>query len=74
MEPTFANILWVVIAAIEIPTVVVRMFMTPSPLRLLMALSIPGLIILGAIINAIYNRLTTGHMLDAPPRRQVPRH
>ena len=74
MEPTFANILWVVIAAIEIPMVVVRMFMTPSPLRLSMALAIPALIILGAAINAIYNWLTTGHMLDAPPRRHARRH
>lgn len=69
VETSFARILWTGIFAIEIPLVIVRMFMTPSPLRLSISLSIPGLIILGAIANAIYNLITTGHALEAPPRR-----
>lgn len=74
MEATFANILWTGIAAVEILLVVARMFMTPGPVRLSMALAIPGLIILGALVNALYNLVTTGHMLESPPRRRAPRH
>ena len=74
MEPRFATFLWAVIAAIELVLVFGRIFLQPGPVRLSMSLSIPLLFILGAVINAIYNRVTTGHILDAPPRRQVPRH
>ena len=73
VEPSFARILWTGIFAIELPLVVVRMFMTPSPLRLSLSLAIPGLIILGAITNAIYNFFTTGHALEAPPPRRTSR-
>jgi hypothetical protein len=69
---TFSNILWLTIAAVEAVLVTARMFMHPSPLRLTFALLIPVLIILGAIANAIYNRLTLGHAIDdfpAPRRR-----
>ena len=74
MKASFANVLWTAIAAVEILLVVIRIFLPPSPIRLSMGLSIPGLIILGAIVNAIYNLVTTGHMLEAPPRRPSPRH
>jgi hypothetical protein len=69
VDPSFARILWTGIFAIELPLVVVRMFMTPGPLRLSMSLAIPGLIILGAVTNAVYNLVTTGHALESPPRR-----
>jgi len=74
VKASFANVLWTAIAAVEILLVVIRIFLPPSPIRLSMGLSIPGLIILGAIVNAIYNLVTTGHMLEAPPRRPSPRH
>ena len=73
MEPSFARILWTGIFAIEIPLVVLRMFMVPGPLRLWMSLAVPALIILGALTNAIYNLVTTGHALESPPPR-VSRH
>lgn len=74
MKFNFPTILWAAIAVAELLLVVARMFLPPSPIRLSMGLSIPGLIILGAIANAIYNRFTTGHMLEAPPRPQMRRH
>ncbi len=70
MELNFANILWAAIAVIDVALVAVRMVLEPGPVRLSVALSIPGLIILGALINAIYNRITTGHMLESPPPRR----
>jgi len=70
VELTFANLLWAVIGVIEIMLVTVRMFLAPGPFRILVALTIPGLIILGAVADAIYNHITTGHALDAPPPRQ----
>lgn len=70
MEFTFANVLWAVIGGIEIVLVTVRMFLAPGPLRIAVALAIPGLIILGAAADAIYNTLATGHPLDPPPRRK----
>ncbi len=70
MEFTFTNLLWAVIAGIEIVLVTVRMFLAPGPFRISIALAIPGLIILGAVVNAIYNTITTGHPLDAPPPRR----
>jgi len=73
MEFGFATILWVVIGAIEMFLVVARFVLEPSPIRLSIALSIPALLILGAAINAVYNRLTTGHMLEGPPRRSASR-
>ncbi len=69
MEPSFAKILWTGIVAIELALVVARMFLFPGPLRLLISLSIPGLIIVGALTNAIYNLITTGHALESPPQR-----
>jgi hypothetical protein len=35
-----------------------------------MTFSIPVLLIIGAVVNAIYNRITTGRMLESPPRRR----
>ena len=64
----FVTILWSVILAAGVALVTAQAFMAPGPVRLSMRLSIPGLIILGAIVNAIYNRITIGHMLDDPPR------
>jgi hypothetical protein len=73
LELTFTNVLWAAIAGAEIILVILRMFTPPGPQRLVMAIGIPALIIVGAIINAIYNRLTTGHVLDEPgPRRHHP--
>ena len=46
--------------------------MSPGPVRLSFAFMIPALIILGAIANAIYNRITIGHALDDIP--PVKRH
>ncbi len=63
----FSNLLWVAIAVIEAALVTARIFLHPGPVRLAMALLIPALIILGAIINAIYNRLTIGHVMDDLP-------
>lgn len=73
MELTFATVLWAAIAVVECLLVVGRIFLQPGPVRLSMALSIPTLIILGAAANAIYNRITTGHMLEAPPRQRSQR-
>lgn len=72
MRIGFVTILWTVILAIGVALVTARAFMQPGPLRLSMTLSIPVLLILGAIVNAIYNRITTGHMLESPPRRRSP--
>jgi hypothetical protein len=67
----FSNLLWVAIAIIEAALVTARIFIHPGLVRLSMALLIPSLIILGAIINAIYNRLTIGHAVDdLPPGKQ----
>jgi hypothetical protein len=63
----FTNILWLAIAVLEALLVTARMFMHPGPVRLTFALLIPLLIILGAIANAIYNRITTGHAIDDLP-------
>jgi hypothetical protein len=65
--PTFSNVLWLAIAVIEAFLVTVRILLPPGPARLSMSLSIPALIILGAIANAIYNRITIGHALDDLP-------
>jgi hypothetical protein len=70
----FPTLLWAAIAVLELVLVVARMFLLPSPLRLAMGLSIPGLILLAAIANAIYNRLTTGHMLEGSPGPHLRRH
>jgi hypothetical protein len=70
----FPTLLWVAIAVLELVLVVARMFLSPSPIRLAMGLSIPGLILLAAIANAIYNRLTTGHMLEGTPRPHLRHH
>ena len=67
MELNFTNILWAGIGAVELFLVIARIFLHPGPVRLTMALAIPGLIILGAVANAIYNRFTIGHMLEPPP-------
>jgi len=64
---TFTNILWLAIAVLEAFLVTARMFMHPGLVRVTFALLIPFLIILGAIVNAIYNRITTGHMMDDWP-------
>jgi hypothetical protein len=68
----FTNVLWLAIAAIEVVLVTARLFMPPGPVRLSFAFMIPTLIILGAIANAVYNRVTTGHALDDIP--PVKRH
>ncbi len=70
MELTFTNVLWAAIASIEIILVVLRILTPLGPQRVIMAVSIPALIILGAIINAIYNRITIGRILDEPPPRE----
>lgn len=74
MKPTFATFLWTGIGIAEMLLVTARMFLPPGPLRLSMSLSIPGLIILGAAVNAIYNRITTGRALEAPSREKIPRY
>jgi hypothetical protein len=63
----FSNVLWLTIAVLEALLVTARMFMHPGPVRLAFALLIPFLIIVGAIANAIYNRVTLGHALDDFP-------
>jgi hypothetical protein len=63
----FTNMLWLAIAVLEALLVTARMFLPPSLLRLSFALMIPCLIILGAIVNAIYNRITTGHAIETLP-------
>ncbi len=72
MTLNFTNILWLAIAVLEAFLVTARMFMHPGPWRLTFALLIPLLIILGAIVNAIYNRITIGHAIDDLPA--VKRH
>ncbi len=67
MTLSFSNILWLAIATLEVLLVTARMLMHPGPVRLMFALLIPLLIILGAIANAIYNRITTGHAIDDLP-------
>ncbi|HEY1504642.1 MAG TPA: hypothetical protein VGF92_10105 [Stellaceae bacterium] len=67
MTLNFTNILWLAIAAIEALLVTARMFMHPGPVRLTFALLIPLLIIVGALVNAIYNRITIGHAIDDLP-------
>lgn len=64
---SFSNILWLAIAVSEIFLVTARMFMERGPMRLTFALLIPLLIIVGAIVNAIYNRVTIGHAIDDLP-------
>jgi len=66
VDLTFSNVLWSSIAVIEVFLVAARIVLHPSPLRLAMAFLIPLLIILGAVANAIYNRIKTGHALDDP--------
>jgi hypothetical protein len=63
----FTNILWLAIAVLEVFLVTARMFLHPGLVRLSFALLIPLLIIVGAIANAIYNRITTGHAIDDLP-------
>ena len=63
----FSNLLWVTIAVMEAALVTARIFLHPGIIRLSMALLIPSLIILGAIVNAIYNRITIGHAVDDLP-------
>jgi len=63
----FTNLLWLTIGVAEALLVTARIFLHPSLLRLSLALLIPGLIILGAILNAIYNRLSAGHAMDDLP-------
>jgi hypothetical protein len=65
--PNFGNVLWVAIAVIEVFLVTVRLLLPPGPARLSLSLSIPALLILGAVANAIYNRVTQGHALDDLP-------
>jgi hypothetical protein len=72
LEVNFTNLLWAVIAASDVALVVLRMFIPRGPLRLSMALAIPALIILGAVVNAIYNRVKTGHALNDPPVAKSP--
>jgi hypothetical protein len=67
LDLTFTNVLWAAIAAIEIILVVLRILTPLGPQRVIMAVSIPALIILGAVVNAIYNRITIGRALDEPP-------
>jgi hypothetical protein len=67
LELNFTNLLWAFIAAVDVALVIARMFIERGPLRLSMALAIPALIIVGAIINAIYNRVKTGHALNDLP-------
>ncbi|HEY3918114.1 MAG TPA: hypothetical protein VGL83_09990 [Stellaceae bacterium] len=67
MALNFTNLLWLAIAAIEVVLVTARMFLRPGPVRLFFAFMIPCLIIVGAIANAIYNRVTTGHAIDDIP-------
>lgn len=74
MEFNFPTILWSLILVVEAGLVMARFLLEPSPIRLSIALSIPALLILGAAANAIYNRITTGHMLEGPPRRRATRH
>lgn len=72
MVLNFTNLLWIAIAVVEAVLVTARIFLHPSLLRLSLALMIPALIILGAIVNAIYNRLTIGHAVDNwPPSKQT---
>jgi hypothetical protein len=66
----FVTVLWTVILAIGVALVAARAFLQPGPLRLSMTFSIPVLLIIGAVVNAIYNRITTGRMLESPPRRR----
>ncbi|HKT17573.1 MAG TPA: hypothetical protein VJR47_05995 [Stellaceae bacterium] len=73
MNAGFATILWTTIILADIALAVARVFMSRGPLRLSFALAIPVLILLGALINAIYNRITTGSALGGPPRRPFPR-
>lgn len=75
MEPGFAVYLWASVFFVDALLLIARMFLEPGPLRLSLSLSIPLLLILGALINAIYNRIVTGNIFDAPPpRRRIPRH
>lgn len=67
MVLNFTNVLWLAIAVLEALLVTVRILLPPSLIRLSCSLMIPFLIILGAIVNAIYNRLTTGHAIDELP-------
>lgn len=67
MALNFTNVLWVAIAVLEALLVTARMFLSPGVVRLSFALMIPCLIILGAIVTAIYNRVTTGHAIDDLP-------
>jgi hypothetical protein len=68
----FSNVLWLTIAVLEAVLVTVRMFLHPGTLRLSLALMIPLLFILGAIVNAIYNRITIGHAIDDLPPTKHP--
>jgi hypothetical protein len=68
----FTNVLWLTIAVLEAVLVAVRMFLHPGPVRLSLALMIPLLFILGAVVNAIYNRVTTGHVIDDLPPTKHP--
>lgn len=60
MIGNFADRLWLAIAVFEVLLVTVRLFLPHGPLRLTLALMIPCLILLGAVVNAVYNRVTTG--------------
>jgi hypothetical protein len=73
MPLRFATILWTAIVAIDVAIVAARPFLPRGPLRLGMALAVPGFIILGAAVNAIYNWLTSGHPLEAPQRPRAAR-
>lgn len=72
MVLNFTNLLWLGIAVIEALLVAARIFLHPGLLRLSLALMIPLLFILGAIVNAIYNRITIGHALDDLPPTKHP--
>jgi hypothetical protein len=66
VELNFSNLLWGGIGLAELALVTARFFLHPGPMRLSLALCMPLLLIVGAVANAIYNRVTTGHALDDP--------
>jgi len=73
MGPSFATVLWIVIISLDVALAIARPFLHHGPTKLSMALAIPALIILGAVVNALYNWLTSGHPLEAPRRQRVGR-
>jgi len=70
MEFGFPTILWIVILVLEALLVTAWLVLDPGLVRLSIRFAMPALLILGGVINGIYNYFMTGNVLEGPPPRR----